>query len=295
MATTPGIDSATLRAAYAECLRVIGDHAEDAPVASWLVPAPLRSHLAALHAFVRLADDIADQGQHSPDERLRRLDDREKRLHACVVVEECNPDDALFLALGSTIRECRLPLALFEDLLGAFRQDITTHRYHTWDELLDYCRRSANPVGRLALRIAGREDARLDRSSDALCTALRLTSLWRDLDRDWALDRLYLPLVDVEAGHPLVRDLHDRRMTEPWQRVLQRATARTRDSFNAGREVCDAFDGRLRYELRLAWVRGMRLLERLERVHYNVCMFRPSLGPADTPLLVWRALNWSSA
>jgi squalene synthase HpnC len=289
--TTPGIDPAKLRAAYAECERFTRAH-ETFPVASRFVPERMRSHVAALYAFARTAGDIAGQDQRPPGERLRLLDDWENRLHACVAVEECNPDDTVSLALGATIRECRLPVALFADLLSAFRQDITTHRYQTWDDLLDYCGRAANPAGRLVLRMAGVDDPRFDRSSDALCTALQLTHFWQHLDLDWARDRLYLPLEEIEAGHALVRDLHDRRMTEPWQRVLQRATLRTRKSFAAGRDVCDVGDGRLRRHLRFTWLGGMRLLERLEQVHYNVFMFRPSLGPSDAPLLVWRALNW---
>ena len=252
----------------------------------------MRPHLIALYAFARSADDIADLGRHSPGGRLALLDDWESQLHACVTVEECDPDDEMFLALGATIRERRLPVKPFEDLLSAFRQDITTHRYHTWNDLFDYCRRAANPMGRLVLGIAGSRDPRLERSSDALCTALHLTNLWQDLDRDWARDRLYLPLEEVEAGHALVRDLNDRRMTEPWQRVLRRAAGRTRESFAEGREVCDASDGRLRHALRFTWLSGMRVLDRLERVDYNVFMFRPSIGPADVPLLLWRALNW---
>jgi hydroxysqualene synthase len=206
--------------------------------------------------------------------------------------DECNPNDRIFLALGATIRARNLPVKLFEDLLSAFRQDITTHRYSTWDAILSYCQRSANPVGRLVLRIAGYNDPRLDRSSDALCTALQLTNFWQDVDRDWQNGRLYVPLEDVDACHALVRDLSDRRMTEPWQCALKRVVARTRQSFHAGREVCDGVRGRLRYELRLTWLGGMRILDRVERVDFNVFMSRPTLGVADTPSLLWRALAW---
>ena len=139
--------------------------------------------------------------------------------------------------MGATIRACHLPVQLFEDLLSAFRQDITTHRYDTWDGVLDYCRRSANPVGRLVLRIAGYDDPRLDASSDALCTALQLTNFWQDIGRDWQKDRLYVPLEDVDACHALVRDLSDLRMTEPWHCALHRVARRTRERYQAGREV----------------------------------------------------------
>ena len=115
------------------------------------------------------------------------------------------PADRPFTALGRTIRTCNLPLSLFEDLLSAFRQDTTTTRYGSWDELLDYCRRSANPVGRLVLRIAGHQDAALDRASDQVCTALQLTNFWQDLERDWVRGRIRLEqgkLADLEGRRP---------------------------------------------------------------------------------------------
>ena len=285
------MDQATLRRAYAECERLARDHYENFPVASRLLPAAMRPHVAAVYTFARMADDFADEGCRTPDERRQLLDGWQDRLHACV--EDGNPDDRLFLALGATIRARSLPVSLFDDLLSAFRQDITTPRYQSWDQLLDYCRRSANPVGRLVLRIAGYDDPGLDRSSDAFCTALQLTNFWQDLDRDWRKGRLYVPLEDVEACHARTQDLDDRRLTEPWQAVLRRMTARTRDLFAHGREVCDAVSGRLRYELRATWLGGSRILDRLEQVDYNVFMFRPSLGARDVPAIVWRALRWN--
>ena len=178
---------ARLRAAYAACAQLASTHYENFPVASRLVPRGMRPHVAAVYAFARTADDFADEGSRPVEERLRLLDDWQSRLHACVrtsavrASDSDSGDDRVFLALGTTIRACNLPVSLFDDLLSAFRQDITVQRYDTWDALLNYCRRSAHPVGRLVLRIAGHDDARLDRSSDALCTALQLTNFWQDL------------------------------------------------------------------------------------------------------------------
>jgi len=296
------IDSTTLRAAYAECERLTRAHYENFPVASWLLPAKMRPHIAAVYAFARAADDFADEERRSDGERLRLLDDWHNRLHACVAEGRVRlqpgpriSDDLVFLALGATIRACNLPVSLFDDLLSAFRQDITTHRYATWDALLDYCRRSANPVGRLVLRIAGYDDPALDRSSDALCTALQLTNFWQDLDRDWQKGRLYIPLEDVDAFEARMQDLDDRRLTEPWQRTLHRVSGRTRELFDGGRHVCDGVRGRLRHELRFTWLGGVRILDRLECVDYNVFMFRPALGLADIPFLVSRAVLWGRA
>jgi len=293
-------DPLQLRAAYAECARLTRAHYENFPVASWLAPAPMRPHVAALYAFARAADDFADEGALPPEERLRLLGDWQNRLHACVAERDARhvPDggqstDQIFLALGATIRACKLPVALFDDLLSAFRQDITTHRYASWRDVLDYSRRSANPVGRLVLRIAGYDDPALDRSSDALCTALQLTNFWQDLARDWQKGRLYVPLEDVAACGARMEDLDRAKMSEPWRRALKGTVDRTRDLFGSGRHVCDGVGGRLRYELRLTWLGGQRILERLERVEYDVFVQRPALGPADVPVLCWRTVRWS--
>jgi squalene synthase HpnC len=289
------IDPATLQAAYAECGRLVRSHYENFPVASWLLPRGMQPHVAALYAFARTADDFADEGRRSPLERQRLLDDWEKRLHACVEVEECNPDDRIFLALGATIRACNLPVTLFEDLLSAFRQDITTHRYQTWESVLDYCRRSANPVGRLVLRIGGYDDPRLDLSSDALCTALQLTNFWQDIGRDMQKGRLYVPVEDIDACHARIQDLSDLRLTDAWHRVLQRVAGRTRQHFRAGRGVCDGVRGRLRYELRLTWLGGSRILDRLERRGFDVFVARPILSLRDVPSLLWRTAVWKES
>ncbi len=287
------LDRERLGAAYAECERLARAHYENFPVASWLLPADMRPHVAALYAFARTADDFADEGDRLPAERLRLLDDFERRLHACAWAEEWSSNDPIFLALGATIRDRRLPVQLFADLLSAFRQDITTHRYETWDSVLDYCRRSANPVGRLVLRIAGYENDRLDRSADALCTALQLTNFWQDLARDWERGRLYVPLVDLEHTWARIDDLSDSKFTDGWRDALQRVGHRTRELFDAGRTVCDEVEGRLRYELRMTWLGGVRILDHLEQNGFNVLVARPTLTPRDAPLLIWRALTWN--
>ncbi len=200
--------------------------------------------------------------------------------------------DAIFLALGSTIRACRLPVSLFDDLLSAFRQDVTTTRYETWDEVFDYCRRSANPVGRLVLGIAGIEDAALARSSDAVCTALQLTNFWQDLARDWRAGRLYLPLEECRREGAEPADLDAGRLTPAWRNVLRGAGAKTAALFERGRAVCDGVGGLLGFELRLTWIGGRRILSRLEREDYDVFRRRPALGAPDVPALLWQAMTW---
>jgi phytoene synthase len=297
-------DPRAVREAYATCMRLAAAHYENFPVASHLLPRQMRPHVAAVYAFARTADDFADEGVRSDAERHRLIDGWRDRLRRCVDdfqpgsnAEGISSDDhdQVFLALGDTIRRRQLPLALFEDLLSAFRQDITTHRYHTWQEVLDYCRRSANPVGRLVLRIAGYRHEGLDQASDSLCTALQLTNFWQDLGRDWRRGRLYLPAEDWQPCGARETDLESGRLTEAWRRSLVRVTARTRELFMRGRHVCDGVRGRLGLELRLTWLGGMRILDRVQAAGFDVLAHRPTLSSSDVPALAWGAITWRSS
>jgi squalene synthase HpnC len=286
--------------AYAACEQIAEAHYENFPVASRLLPRAMRPHVAAIYAFARVADDFADEGERTDVERQRLLDDWLARLHACadpgapasVPGTHASGPDNVFLALGQTIRVCRLPVTLFEDLIDAFRQDITTHRYATWAEVLDYCRRSANPVGRLILRLAGYHDPALDEASDSLCTALQLTNFLQDLDRDYQHGRLYVPTKDLSTYGADEGDLSARRLTPAWCRLVRELAARTQALFERGRPVCDGVGGRLAYQLRFTWLGGCRILERLEDVGFDVFNHRPVLGSADLPVLLWRAARW---
>jgi len=151
---------------------------------------------------------------------------------------------------------------------------------------------SANPIGRLVLRVAGRADDGLDAASDAVCTALQLTNFWQDLDRDWRKGRLYVPRDDRERFGAREPDLDARVMSPAWREVMSAMAARTQRLFDEGRMVCDALEGRLRYELRLTWLGGMRILRRLERARFDVFAARPALAASDVPALLWSAVSW---
>jgi squalene synthase HpnC len=282
---------------------VARNHYENFPVASLLLPARMRPHVAAIYAFARRADDFADEPGIGDAERLRLLDDWSRRLHPGGLGSSGargsgarEPEDELiFEALHATIRQCSLPVPLFDDLLSAFRQDVTTRRYQTWDDVLDYCRRSANPVGRLVLRVAGIQNPRLDAASDAVCTALQLTNFWQDLGRDWSSGRLYVPIADMIDAGAREDDLQARRMTPMWRAVLTTMIERTSVLFDAGREVCDGVSGRLKWELRLTWLGGRRMLEKVEMARLTSFDIRPTLGAADAPALIRDAILWSRA
>ena len=278
--------SRELREAYAACLNLAQSHYENFPVASWLLPARLRPHVAAIYAFARRADDFADEPGRTAEERLFLLREWRAQLHKR---GEPFPE---FVALHDTIDRFELPVQLFDDLLDAFIQDVTKSRYATWPDVLDYCRRSANPVGRLVLRISGYNDDRLDRASDAVCTALQLTNFWQDLAVDWSRGRLYVP---EETWRMHAADLHSldgRTITPQWARALGDCANRTRSLFETGRPVCDGVGGRLRYELRATWLGGARILNRLERSGFDVFRQRPALGIADAIVIACGTLLW---
>ncbi len=201
-------------------------------------------------------------------------------------------DDLVLRALGHSIRSLDLPIALFDDLLSAFGQDTMTTRWTSWTDVFDYCRRSANPVGRLVLRIAGYADAALDRSSDALCTALQLTNFWQDFGRDWRAGRLYVPREEQIRAGATEASLAAGELTAAWDRALARCIEVTRTRFVDGRDVCDAIGGRLGWQLRLTWLGGARILARVDRDRRALLDRRPTLAAADVPVLLWQALRW---
>ena len=286
-----------LEAAYAACLSIAQSHYENFPVASRLLPKEIRPHVAAIYAFARTADDYADEPGYEVEKRLQLLRQWRHRLHSpsrsrATAEQALSTEDQIFIALHHTIAQFDLPMSLFDDLLDAFTQDVTTTRYERWLEVLEYCQRSANPVGRLVLRLSGYRDDRLDRSSDAVCTALQLTNFWQDLAIDWSRGRLYVPedIWRPRGAHP--DQLNHDGLAEPWVAAIAECSARTRALFAEGRDVCDGVHGRLRYELRATWLGGTRILDRLDRSGYDVFRSRPALGLPDALVIACGTLLW---
>ena len=291
--------SPSLARAYEACASLAANHYENFPVASRLLPAPMRPHVAAVYAFARVADDIADEGGDAPEVRRARLRAWQQRLHeaargTCPASNESR-DDLIFIALGHSMRELDLPLQWFDDLLSAFAQDTTRPQYESWSELFDYCRRSANPVGRLVLRIGGYRDEAMDQSSDALCTALQLANFWQDFGRDWRAGRLYVPREVYAAAGASLDDLHAGQVTPAWADAIERCVEHTRRRFDAGRLVCDRVRGRLKLELRVTWLGGSRILDRVHEQRAHILTHRPALSRRDVPALLWRAARWPQA
>jgi len=290
-------------AAYDVCLRLAREHYENFPVASRLLPSAMRPHVAAIYAFARTADDFADEAARPDATRLALLDDWQRRLHeAAWPATAAHPGSdlssgdptsaAIFVALSATIRDCHLDPALFDDLLSAFRQDVLVKRYDTWPSLLDYCRRSANPIGRLVLGVAGYRDARLLAMSDAICTALQITNFCQDLERDWKNGRIYVPAAIMDVHGAREDQLNERPLAASWRETMGEVGGRTRALFDAGRPMVSEIGGRLGWELRATWLGGVRVLDRLDQCRYDVFSARPALGWRDAAPLAWRLMTW---
>ncbi|MGL1833732.1 squalene synthase HpnC [Rhodocyclaceae bacterium SMB388] len=268
------------------------DHYENFPVASFLLPSRLREPVEAIYAFARSADDIADEGDACTAQRLAELDAYRAELDAIadgrpVVSSQLAP---IFFRLADNVRRFALPLQPMRDLLDAFGQDVVKTRYASFDELRDYCRRSANPVGRLLLHLYGRSDADALAHSDAICTSLQLINFWQDVAVDWDKDRVYLPAEDLVHFGVSEDDIAAGRCDERWRALMRFEVARAREMMRSGAPLATLLPGRIGLELRLIVCGGLRILERIEAVDYDVFRRRPTLGRTDWFRLVWRTL-----
>jgi phytoene synthase len=279
----------SLDSAFKYCARLARSHYENFPVGSALAPARLRNHFHSIYAFARTADDFADEAyneEHSEQERLGLLDEWRQMLRAAYSGRATHP---IFVALAETSARFELPISLFEDLLSAFAQDVTVRRYQSFNQLLDYCRRSANPIGRLILLLFGYRDQQLQTWSDDICTALQLTNHWQDVRVDLEKDRIYLPLEDLARFEVSEEELRSSRAGEAFQRLMKLEVDRARELFARGKPLCTSVGGRLGLELRAVWLGGIRIVERIEQNGYDVFARRPMITSSDKLKLLWLA------
>ena len=268
------------------------DHYENFPVASWLCPPALRPAIVAIYRYARTADDIADEGSASNTERLADLAAYRADLEA--VSAGRMPSDRwvqVFGPLARAIERCRLPVPLLSALLDAFAQDATNPRYADRNELIDYCRRSADPIGRLLLHLYGIDDPRALAQSDAICTALQLANFWQDLGVDASRGRLYVTNADARRHGVDLADLLARRDSDRLRALVIELVAWTRERMHAGAPLVHTIGGRAGWELRLVVQGGLRVLERIDRLGGATLTTRPVLGIADAPVIGWRALT----
>jgi phytoene synthase len=223
---------------------------------------------------------------------------REKLDHWAALTEAACRGEAegpIFVALAETVRRLGIPKQLLLDLLSAFRQDVVKTRYETWDELLDYCRRSADPVGRLVLLVFEQKDETLPPLSDAVCSALQLANHWQDAAVDYARGRVYVPEELLRRHGVTDWDFSAGRASEGWRGLMGELIGRTRELFERGKPICERVGRELRFEMRLTWLGGMSILDRIEAVGGDVFQKRPRHGAFDKAALALRAWRWRSA
>jgi squalene synthase HpnC len=271
--------------------RVSVDHYENFPVASLLCPPALRPPIAAIYWFARTADDLADEGDASEPQRLADLRDYKAALHAAaagsIPGERWRP---VFEPLGDAIRRHALPVHLLDALLSAFEQDVVKQRYVDRGELLDYCDRSANPVGRLLLHLYGVDNREALRQSDAICSALQLINFWQDLSVDTVRGRLYIPVSDCTRHELPIPSVMARQDSPALRRAVADMVTWSRSMMVTGAPLVHRLPGRSGWELRLVVQGGLRILDKIAKLDFAVISRRPSLKPIDAAPMLWRAI-----
>lgn len=264
-------------------------HYENFPVASILLPRRLREPISLIYAFARQADDFADEGDLAPEERLALLDGFRQQLD--LIRSGAQPDVPLFQALQDTINKHQLPLEPFYDLLSAFSQDVTKTRYGHFGELTSYCRRSANPVGRLLLHLYGAATPRNIAFSDAICTSLQLINFLQDIEVDYRKNRIYLPLDELYKFNIHDQQIANRNAQGTWGMFMEFQINRTRRLLQSGAPLGLVLPGRIGLELRMIIAGGERILKKLHKSRGNVFNQRPTLNAWDRVYMFYRAIT----
>jgi squalene synthase HpnC len=294
----------SLPVARAYCERLARSHYENFSVASWFLPKRLRPHFYSVYAYCRISDDLGDE-VGNPRQALELLDIWERELDATYASITQGPsarafalpqDDKsvdvprhpVFIALRETIRECNIPKQPFADLLKAFRQDQTVTRYETFDDLLGYCRYSADPVGRLVLYVCGYRDEQRQRLSDYTCTALQLANFWQDVAVDYGKGRIYLPLESLRRFGVTEDDIASRRVTPAFRELMRVEVNRAREWFEHGLPLAEAVDRDLAIDIELFTRGGQEILNAIERQNFDVLRLRPVIS---TPRKFWLVLR----
>jgi squalene synthase HpnC len=277
----------TLAEARAWCKRLAESHYENFHVASWFLPKRFRPHFHSIYAYCRVSDDLGDEVGNR-EQSLALLDLWGAELDACYLGVTRHP---VFVALAETIRACDIPKEPFADLLVAFRQDQIVTRFASMDEVLGYCRYSANPVGRLVLYACGYRDAERFALSDQTCSALQLANFWQDIRVDYQKDRIYLPRADMDRYGVDEATIAEARFTPQFRELMRYEVDYARKMFHAGLPLIGMVDKELALDLDLFSSGGLAILRAIERQDYNVLRARPSISKSRKVALLLRALS----
>ncbi|MFZ5807118.1 MAG: squalene synthase HpnC [Verrucomicrobiota bacterium] len=287
----------TIEEAYQKCTALAETHYENFPVGR-LVKKKARPHIHMVYAFARVADDYADEGYvtesgktpPTKEQRLEWLNHYEEQLTNAFMKKPIDPKlEWIFLALADTAQKHIIPKQLFYDLLSAFKQDVTKTRYETFDEVMDYCRRSANPVGRLVLHLHDYRDEEMHKLSDCICTALQLANFWQDVAVDALKDRIYIPREDIKNFGCEEKIILSKDSTPEFRKCLEFQVNRTWNLFNKGHNLPSMLTHGLAWEIRLTWLGGTEILRKIEKQNYDTLSRRPKLSKWD----VLRLLPWA--
>ena len=262
-------------------------HYENFPVASILLPKRLRRAVAIIYQFARQADDFADEGNISNEERLVKLGGFRSELQR--IANHEIPLTPLFVSVADIVVQHQLPLQLFHDLLDAFTQDVIKKRYATYDEVQDYCRRSANPVGRLLLHLYQDVTPQNLIYSDAICTALQLINFWQDVKKDYDIGRIYLPQDEMTRFGVTEQHILEQRADAAWRELMQFQVERARDLMHSGAPLGSILTGRIGLEMRLIITGGNRILDKLQNARYDMFRQRPVLRPFDWVIMLGKS------
>lgn len=277
------------RQAYKHCLRIARHHYENFPVASIFLPRRMRKPVAAIYAFARRADDLADEGDMEDATRLARLDEMAAAVDAIAAGEP--QDDPVYIALADSMARFELPVQPFHDLISAFKQDVTQKRYDDFGQLMDYCRHSANPVGRLMLHLYGQTDRQSLGLSDAVCSALQLINFYQDMGQDFdEMGRIYIPQDEIRAAFVNESYFKNRITDGPMILLMRKQYERANKLLNAGAPLGKKLGGLFGFEIRMIVAGGSRVLQKLHAEHEDV-FSRPRLNFHDWLWVFWKALR----
>ena len=283
--------------AYSYCKKLTLSHYENFPVGSLLIPSNKRKYIYSIYAFARTADDIADSDIYSIEEKLKLLDEYENELTNIELKKSVslkNESQNIFTALSNTTDELRIPIKEFRDLLTAFRQDAVKQRYNDFEELLNYSAYSANPIGHLVLYVFGYDperDKECFEYSDKVCSALQLTNFWQDVSVDLKIDRIYIPERTMKEFNFNELMLLDKTENDDFRKMMKHLTERTKLLFEEGRKITNYVSGRLRYELKITIAGGMEILNKIEKINYNVLSQRVTISNIDKLKLLAKAFT----
>ena len=279
------VTAPSLEEARSYCERLAKSHYENFSVATWFLPKRLRQHFYNVYAYCRISDDLGDE-VGDPQQSLELLDQWEAELNACYAG---SPKHPVFVALAETVKQFSIPQHEFSDLLIAFRQDQTITRFETFDDILAYCRYSANPVGHLVLYLCGYSDAERQQLSNYTCTALQLANFWQDVWPDYGKNRVYLPMEDLRRFGVKEEDIAQRRATPAFLEMMKFEVQRAREWFGRGAPLAGMVDKALAVDIELFTRGGQEILNAIEQQGFDVLRARPKISKAKKMMLVARA------